>query len=69
MRATPTVTWANLSRKVSSNSPLLSLSSIALHKHSLALAFTSAALSPGTVYPSSLVSAVAGAHLTLDSEL
>lgn len=68
MRTTPTVTWANLSRKVSSNSPLLTLSSFALHKHSLALAFTSAALSPGVIYPASLVSAAAGAHLTLDSE-
>lgn len=69
MRVTPTVTWASLSRKVSSNVALSTLSSVALHKHSLALAFTSAAISPGVVYPASLVSAAAGAHLTLDSEL
>lgn len=69
MRATPSVSWANLSRKVSSNSPLLSLSSLALHKHSLALAFTSAALAAGTVYPASLVSTVTGGHLTVDAEL
>lgn len=69
MRVTPTVTWASLSRKVSSNVSLSTLSSVALHKHSLALAFTSAPISPGVVYPASLVSATAGAHLTLDAEL
>lgn len=71
MRVTPTVTIGGSGwyRKVTSLNAVTAITSVALHRHVLALQFESAALTPGTVYPAALVSQAAGSTLTLDAEL
>lgn len=71
MRSAPTVsmTASGWNRRVGTTGLLTSISSYALHRHTLAIEFTSAALTPGTFYPASLSSVNAGSLLTVDAEI